>query len=45
MAPAQIAPPRPAVDLVITDNRLPGITGLELIGRLRQQAPVLPILA
>jgi CheY-like chemotaxis protein len=40
----RIAQQSPTFDLVITDNRLPGITGLELIGRLHRQAPALPIL-
>ena len=30
-------------DLVVTDHKRPGMDGLELIGRLRKQAPNLPI--
>ena len=32
-----------AFDLVITDSRLPGITGRELVERLRAHDPTLPI--
>jgi CheY-like chemotaxis protein len=32
-----------AFDLVITDNRLPGISGRELVERLRAHNPALPI--
>jgi CheY-like chemotaxis protein len=30
-------------DLVVTDNRLPGISGREFVERLRQRNPTLPI--
>ena len=31
-------------DLVITDIELPGLSGLELVARLREQAPLLPVM-
>jgi CheY-like chemotaxis protein len=31
-------------DLVVTDNRLPGISGRELVERLREHNPTLPII-
>ena len=31
-------------DLVITDNRMPHLTGAELVARLRERQPALPIL-
>ncbi len=31
-------------DLVVTDHKMPGLDGLELIGKLRKQAPDLPII-
>jgi CheY-like chemotaxis protein len=34
----------PAIGLMITDNRMPGITGAELIARARRDTPTLPIL-
>ena len=33
-----------AFDLVVTDYKMPRMDGLELIGRLRKQAPELPII-
>ena len=30
-------------DLVVTDSRLPGMSGRELVQRLREHSPVLPI--
>lgn len=35
---------RQPCDLVITDFRLPGISGLELLGRLHEAAPRLPVI-
>lgn len=34
----------PAIELLITDNRMPGLSGAELIAHARQAAPALPIL-
>ena len=31
------------IDVVVTDYKMPRMDGLELIGRLREQAPALPI--
>jgi CheY-like chemotaxis protein len=33
----------PAVDLVLTDHAMPGVTGLELAERLRAERPGLPV--
>ncbi|MBV9522306.1 MAG: response regulator, partial [Alphaproteobacteria bacterium] len=35
---------RPAIDVVITDNAMPGTTGVELASRIRQSLPGLPII-
>jgi CheY-like chemotaxis protein len=34
----------PSVDLVITDHAMPGMSGMELAGRIRQAKPGIPIL-
>jgi len=34
----------PAVDLVITDHAMPGMSGMELAGRIRQAKPGIPII-
>lgn len=33
-----------AIDLLITDNRMPGMSGAALIERVREERPALPIL-
>lgn len=33
-----------AFDLIVTNNYMPGLTGSELVGRIRQDFPDLPIL-
>jgi signal transduction histidine kinase len=35
---------RPAIDLLITDSRMPGMSGSDLIHRVRQDDPELPVL-
>lgn len=32
------------IDLIVADHQLPGLTGLEFLGRLRREAPQLPVI-
>jgi DNA-binding NtrC family response regulator len=32
------------IDLIVADHQLPGLTGLELLGRFRREAPQLPVI-
>jgi DNA-binding NtrC family response regulator len=35
---------RGGIDLVVADHQLPGLTGLEFLGRLAREAPTLPVI-